>query len=103
MTNIYKIAKKANVSHMTVSRVFNNPELVNKKTREKIIKIADELNYRPSLIARSMRTKRTHYIGLILPDIINPFFPEIVRGVDDYSRKNDYNVILVNTDNDYEV
>ena len=103
MTNIYEIAKKANVSHMTVSRVFNNPEIVNKKTREKIIKIADELNYRPSLIARSMRTKRTHYIGLILPDIINPFFPEIVRGVDDYSRKNDYNVILVNTDNDYEV
>ena len=102
MTNIYEIAKKANVSHMTVSRAFNNPELVNKKTREEIIKIADELNYRPSLIARSMRTKKTHYIGLILPDIINPFFPEIVRGVDDYARKNDYNVILVNTDNDYE-
>jgi len=103
MTNIYEIAKKANVSHMTVSRTFNSPELVNKKTREKIIKIADEVGYRPSLIARSMRTKKTRYIGLILPDIINPFFPEIVRGVDDYSRKNNYNVIIVNTDNNYEV
>jgi len=103
MTNIYEIAKKAKVSHMTISRVFNNPDLVNKKTRERIIKIADELGYRPSLIARSMRTKRTNYIGLILPDIINPFFPEIVRGVDDYARKNKYNVILVNTDNDYDI
>ena len=103
MVNIYDIAKKADVSHMTVSRVFNNPELVNKKTREKIIKIADELRYRPSQIARSMRTKKTNYIGLILPDIINPFFPEIVRGVDDYARQNKYNVILVNTDNDYEI
>lgn len=103
MPNIYDIAKKAGVSHMTVSRVFNKPELVGKKTREKIIKIADELNYRPSAIARSMRTKRTNYIGLILPDIINPFFPEIVRGVDDYARKQSFNIILVNTDNDYNV
>jgi len=103
MTNIYEIAKKAGVSHMTVSRTFNNPEMVNIKTREKIIKIADKLNYRPSLIAQSMRTKRTKYIGLILPDIINPFFPEIVRGVDDCARKNKYNVILVNTDNDYKI
>jgi DNA-binding LacI/PurR family transcriptional regulator len=103
MPNIYDIAKKAGVSHMTVSRVFNKPELVGKKTREKITKIANDLNYRPSAIARSMRTKRTNYIGLILPDIINPFFPEIVRGVDDYARKNGFNIILVNTDNDYNI
>ncbi|MCL4386755.1 MAG: LacI family transcriptional regulator [Cyanobacteria bacterium] len=103
MTNIYEIAKKLSISHMTVSRAFNKPELVGKKTREKIYKIADELNYRPSMIARSMRTKKTNYIGLILPDIINPFFPEIVRGVDDYARKNHHNIILVNTDNDYDI
>jgi len=102
-TNIYEIAKQAGVSHMTVSRVFNNPDLVGKKTREKIMSIANDLGYRPSQVARSMRTKRTNFIGLVLPDIINPFFPEIVRGVDDYARKNKYNVILVNTDNDYEV
>ena len=103
MVNIYEIAKKAGVSHMTVSRAFNNPELVNEKTRNKIMKIANESGYRPSQVARSMRTKKTNYIGLILPDIINPFFPEIVRGVDDYARKDKYNVILANTDNDYEV
>ncbi|MDD3818582.1 MAG: LacI family DNA-binding transcriptional regulator [Actinomycetota bacterium] len=103
MVNIYEIAKKAGVSHMTVSRAFNNPELVSEKTRNKIMKIANESGYRPSQVARSMRTKKTNYIGLILPDIINPFFPEIVRGVDDYARKDKYNVILANTDNDYEV
>ena len=102
-TNIYEIAKQACVSNMTVSRVFNNPDLVGKKTRERIMSIVNELGYRPSQVARSMRTKRTNYLGLVLPDIINPFFPEIVRGVDDYARKNRYNVILVNTDNDYEV
>ena len=94
MTNIYEIANKAGVSHMTVSRVFTKPELVSKKTREKIIKIADTLNYRPSLLARSMRTKKTNYIGLILPDILNPFFPEVVRGVEDCARINSYNIIL---------
>ena len=103
MTNIYEIAKKLSISHMTVSRAFNKPELVSKKTREKIFQIADDLNYRPSMIARSMRTRKTNYIGLILPDIINPFFPEIVRGVEDYARKNHHNIILVNTDNDYDI
>jgi DNA-binding LacI/PurR family transcriptional regulator len=102
MTNIYEVAKKANVSHMTVSRVFNSPELVNANTRKKILKIANELNYKPNPIARSMRTNKTNYLGLVLPDIINPFFPEIVRGVDDCARENNYNVILVNTDNDYD-
>ena len=102
MPNIYEIAKIANVSHMTVSRVFNHPELVKNKTRDKIIKIANELNYEPNLVAKSMRTKKTNYIGLMLPDIINPFFPEIVKGVDDYARENNYNVILINTNNDYK-
>jgi len=100
--NIYEIARKAKVSHMTVSRAFNKPELVKKKTRKKIFEIVNRLNYTPSIIARSMRTNKTNTIGLILPTIINPFFPEIVRGVDDYSRKNNYNVILVNTDDDYK-
>jgi len=101
MVTIYDIAKRANVSHMTVSRVLNSPHLVSEKTREKILKTAKEMGYKPNLIARSMRTKKTNYIGLILPDIINPFFPEIVRGASDSASKLGYNIILVNTDNDY--
>jgi LacI family transcriptional regulator len=100
--NIHDIANKANVSHMTVSRVFNNPELVSKKTKEKIIKISKELDYRPNLIAKSMRTNKTNTIGLILPNIINPFFPEIVKGVDDYCKKNHYGIIMVNKEDDYK-
>jgi len=99
--NIYDVASRANVSHMTVSRVFNNPKLVNKKTKEKIIKICKELNYKPNLIAKSMRTNKTNTIGLILPNIVNPFFPEIVKGIDDYSKKHNYSVIMINTEDDY--
>lgn len=101
-TNIYDVANKANVSHMTVSRVFNNPKLVNKKTKEKIIKISNNLNYKPNLIAKSMRTNKTNTIGLVLPNIINPFFPEIVKGVDDYCKKHHYGVIIVNTEDVYK-
>lgn len=99
MTTIYEIAKKAGVSHTTVSRVFNKPHLVGEKTREKVFSICLQNDYRPSLIARSMRTKKSNYIGLVLPNIINPFFPEIVKGVYDYAQKHDYHVILVNTEN----
>lgn len=102
MTNIYDVAKKAGVSHMTVSRVFNNPELVNKKTRDKVINITKKLDYRPSLIARSMRTKKTNYLGIIIPSIINPIFPEIIRAIDDCAIKHNYNIILFNTDSNYE-
>jgi len=100
--NIYDVANKANVSHMTVSRVFNNPKLVNEKTKEKIIKISNDLNYKPNLIAKSMRTNKTNTIGLVLPNIINPFFPEIVKGVDDYCKKHNYGVIIVNTEDVYK-
>jgi len=60
---------------MMVSRVLNSPYLVSGKTRDKILKIAKEMGYKPNLIARSMRTKKTHYIGVILLYIINSFFP----------------------------
>ncbi len=102
ITNMYDVANKANVSHMTVSRVFNYPKLVSKKTKEKIIKISNDLNYKPNLIAKSMRTNKTNTIGLVLPNIINPFFPEIVKGVDDYCRKHHYGVIIVNTEDIYK-
>ncbi len=99
--NMHDVAKRANVSHMTVSRVFNNPELVSKKTKEKIIKIIKDLNYKPNLIAKSLRTNKTNTIGLILPNIVNPFFPEIVKGIGDYSKKHNYSVIIKNTEYDY--
>ncbi len=103
MTTIYEIAKKAGVSHTTVSRVFNKPHLVGKTTREKIISVSLENDYRPNLIARSMRTKKSNYIGLILPNIDNPFFSEVVRGAYDCAQKNNYSIILINSDNNFEI
>ncbi|MEW9094507.1 MAG: LacI family DNA-binding transcriptional regulator [Clostridiaceae bacterium] len=96
---IKDIAREANVSIATVSRVINNKEDgVSKETREKILQIMKKHNYIPSSIARGLVTKKTNIIGLILPDINNPFFPGIVRGVEDAANEYGYNIILCNTD-----
>lgn len=98
---IKDIAKHAGVSIATVSMVLNNKDHgITQKTRDKILKIAEELNYRPNRLARGLVTKRTNTLGFILPDITNPFFPEIVRAAEDTANKYDYNLILCNTDDD---
>jgi LacI family transcriptional regulator len=80
-TTIGDIVKIASVSQATVSRVINrNPEGVSQDTREKILKIIEENGYKPSLLARGLVTQKTKSIGLIIPDITNPFFPQIIRG-----------------------
>lgn len=97
---INDIAKIAGVSKATVSMVFNKKdENISKETREKILKVAKELNYIPNSIARSLATNRSFSIGIILPDITNPFFSEIARAIEDESNELGYNVILCNTDN----
>jgi len=98
---IKDIARKANVSITTVSRVINQKsEGIGESTRKKVLAIIEELDYRPNTIARSMITKQTNTIGLIIPDIRNPFFPELVRGVEDLANQHAYNVFLCNTDGD---
>lgn len=98
---IKDIAKCADVSIATVSMVLNNKDKgITQKTRDKILKIARELNYRPNRLARGLVTKRTNTLGFVLPDITNPFFPEIVRAAEDTANKFGYNLILCNTDDD---
>lgn len=100
---IKDIAKMANVSITTVSRVINNKtEGMSEETRKKILDIVRELDYHPNSIARGLVTKKTNILGLILPDISNPFFPDIVRGVEDAANKYGYNIILCNTDDNIE-
>jgi len=96
---IKDIAKKANVSVSTVSRVINNKPDVNEKTREKVINIIKKYNYQPNDVARGLKLKETFSIGLVIPDISNPFFPEVARGVEDCGNDSSYSVILSNTDN----
>jgi len=98
MPTIYEIAKKADVSSATVSRVINNHKSVRKETRQKVIRVLKEMNYYPHAGARSLRTKRTHIISLIIPDIENQFFPALAKGVQDRAKELDYYVLLCNTD-----
>ena len=99
-STISDIAQRANVSKATVSRVINNKsEGVGEETKQRILDIIKELNYQPSLIARGLVTKRIHSIGLIIPDIANPFFPQLARGAEDSALKRGYNLFLCNSDN----
>jgi len=91
------IASVANVSLMTVSRALNNKPGVSEELRKKIMRLADQMEYQPNTIARSLATNRTATIGLVVPDNTNPFFAEIARGVEDAAFASHYGVFLVNT------
>jgi LacI family transcriptional regulator len=102
MPTIFDIAKKAKVSVMTVSRVMNNPQIVSRKTVDRIHKIMDDLGYQPSQIARSLVKKRTNTIGVIMPDIKNTFFNNLFRYIEDYASSHDFHLLLSNTDEEPE-
>ena len=95
---IEDVAKAAGVSRQTVSRAINQKEEISPATYERVMKAVESLGYRPSWVARGLATQRTNSVGLVVPDIANPFFPEIARGVQDVARAQEYNVFLCNTD-----
>lgn len=97
---ISDVARAAGFSTMTVSRVLNQKNMVNRETRERILKAVHLLEYRPNRLARSLVTKRSTTIGLVVPDISNPFFSEIAREIEDQAYTLDYNVLLCNSDED---
>lgn len=94
------VARQAGVSLMTVSRVINQKEDVSLETRQRVLKIIKDLDYRPSAIARSLATQETRTIGLVIPDVSNPFFADITRGVEHLAYNQGYNVFLCNTEED---
>ncbi len=99
---IKDVAQKAGVSPATVSRVVSNRGSVSEKTRRKVLTAVRELGYRPNVIARSMVTKSTQMVGLVLTDIMNPFFAELARGVESTLWEEGYTLILANTDEDIQ-
>lgn len=99
MANIKKVSEVAKVSVATVSRVLNHPETVSEKTRNRILKVMKEMNYVPNNMARSLTTKRTSTIGLIIPNILNPLYPNVAKGVEDVFYQKGYNMLLSNTEN----
>jgi LacI family transcriptional regulator len=100
--SIYDVARESGVSAFTVSAVINNKTHVSKKLRERVEAAIQKLNYRPNLLARSLAKRKTHTIGMIVPDIVNPFFPMVVRGAEDAAQKNGYNLLLCNSDDNLE-
>ncbi len=97
-----EVAERAGVSASTVSHVLNGTRKVSDETRERVILAIEELGYRPNLLARSFRTRRTFTLGLLISDIQNPFFTSVVRGVEDVALSRGYHVFLCNTDEDIE-
>ncbi len=96
--SIYDVAREARASVFTVSAVVNGKSHVGKKLRERVEAAIEKLNYRPNLLARSLAKQQTHTIGMIVPDISNPFFPMVVRGAEDAAQKHGYNLLLCNSD-----
>lgn len=99
---INDVAREAGVSITTVSRVLNNNYPVKEETRIKIEKAIQKLNYKPNTMARSLITKRSSMIGVIVPGITNLFFPTIVEAIDDYMKNKGYSIALSNTESEVQ-
>jgi LacI family transcriptional regulator len=99
-TTIADVARRAGVSMMTVSRVVNDKDGVSPATRLRVRHIITELGYRPSSIARGLATHRTGTLGLVVPDVANPFFSDVVHGAEQIAYQQGYSLLLCNTEED---
>jgi len=97
---VKEIAAHAGVSVGTVSHVLNNPGKVRELRRQRVEKVIQKLGYQPSRLARGLRRKTADLLGVIIPDITNPFFPSIVRGAEDVAFREGFRLVLCNADND---
>jgi len=102
MTTMKDVAIRAGVSVATVSRVLNDNPSVEDSLREKVLEAAHDMGYRFNPMARALRTKSTNVVGLVIPDIENPFFTAMARGVEDVMGAANYSVMLCNSDEDVE-
>jgi LacI family transcriptional regulator len=102
MVTIYDIAKKANVSAMTVSRVINKSGKISEETKKKVESVIKELNYIPNNSARHLITKKTKILSLMITDISNPFFTNVARGAEDKAMQLGYQLLLCNSDENFE-
>ncbi|MBT2648274.1 catabolite control protein A [Bacillus sp. ISL-34] len=95
---IYDVAREANVSMATVSRVVNGNPNVKPATRKKVSDVIEKLGYRPNAVARGLASKKTTTVGVIIPDISSIFFAELARGIEDIATMYKYNIILSSSD-----
>lgn len=95
---IYDVAREAGVSMATVSRVLNGNSNVRQTTKEKVLQVIDNLDYRPNAVARGLASKKTTTVGVIIPDVTDGYFSSLARGIDDIATMYNYNIILANSD-----
>jgi len=101
-TTMKDVAKAAGVHSSTVSRVINDNPNISKNTAKKVLSAIKKLDYTPNALARSLKTKKIQTLGMLIPDIANPFFAGLARGVEDTANQHGFNVILCNTDDQLE-
>ena len=99
-STIVEVAKAANVSVATVSRVINGNYPVKEETKEKVLKIIEELNYTPNTQARDLIKQQSSTIGVVVPSISNMFFPSVINGIENYFGNTEFSIFLCTTDND---
>ncbi|KHD45240.1 LacI family DNA-binding transcriptional regulator [Streptococcus hongkongensis] len=96
MSTIKEVAAEAGVSKSTVSRYISQKGYVSDQARDRIKEAIDKLNYSPNMIAQSLKTKKNQLVGLLLPDISNPFFPRVARGAEIFLKEHDYRILFGN-------
>ena len=100
MSNIREVAKRAGVSTATVSRVLSRPDVVSPDTRVRVLKAVERLGYAPNSVAKNLRTLKSYKLLVTVPDISNPFFSLILKGIEDAAQKNGYAVLVGDTQHD---
>ncbi|MET3136306.1 LacI family transcriptional regulator [Undibacterium sp. GrIS 1.2] len=100
MATMKQVAEKARVSTTTVSHVINNTRVVSEDARERVLSVIQELRYIPSAVARSLKNDKTQTLGMMIPNNSNPYFAEVIQGIEDESFRLGYNIILCNSYDD---
>ncbi|HBR02030.1 MAG TPA: LacI family transcriptional regulator [Ruminiclostridium sp.] len=103
MVKLKDIAKELNLSVSTISRVVNNKDRVDPKTREKVLEMLKNYDYKPNEVARSLRLRDVKTIGIVIPDITNSFYASVIKGAQAVCRTNEYSMIVCNSDEDGEL
>ncbi|HSW26387.1 MAG TPA: LacI family DNA-binding transcriptional regulator, partial [Burkholderiaceae bacterium] len=99
-SNVRAVAQLAGVSAMTVSRVINGATNVREETRRKVERAIEQLDYVPNRLARGLSSNRSNTVGLIVPDVVNPFFTLVLRGVEASARRAGYRMLVCDSEND---
>jgi LacI family transcriptional regulator, galactose operon repressor len=102
LATVRDVAREAGVSVATVSRTFSGAQFVSSEVRERVKSSADRLGYRPNAVARSLRVESTRTLGLVIPNVMNPFFTAVARAVEDAAAERGYSLVVGNTDEDPE-